>query len=81
MFTHMYWHLAKYGTQRDDCYKHICIANGLINHVVRVLEAHDHLGALELICSRVPNYGIRCFGLMSGVHLFGLLSIISFYQH
>ena len=44
----MYWLLAKYGTQRDDCYKHI--ANGLINHVVRVLEAH--LGALELICSQ-----------------------------
>ena len=32
-------------TQRDDCYKQI--ANGLINHVVRLLEAH--LAALELI--------------------------------
>ena len=79
----MYWLLAKYGTQRDDCYEHI--ANGSINHVVRVLEAH--LGALALIYSRysrVPDYGIRCFasfGLMSGLQLFGLLSIISFYQH
>ena len=48
----VYWLLAKYGTQRDDCYKHI--ANGLINHVVRVLEAH--LGALELICSQRSQF-------------------------
>ena len=70
-----YWLLAKYGTQRDDCYKHI--ANGLINHVVRVLEAH--LGALALLCSRVPVIWImEPTRLMSGVHLIGLLSITSF---
>ena len=66
--SQLYWLLAKYGTQRDDCYEHI--ANGLINHVVRVL------GALTLIYSRVPNDGIGCFG----VHLIGLISMISFYQ-